>query len=135
MSVGPRAIARTVLGAALAAVAPDEAIRRHVRRDGRWLRVDGESYDLAVYRRIAAGGASIIALVLSDVVGSPLDVIASGPAAPDPSTFADAGAVLERYALWERVPGAVAAHLRAGRVGDAPETPKPGAPELARVRQ
>src|SRR5439155_24953235 len=36
----------------------------------------------------AAGGATIIALVLSDVVGSPLDVIASGPAAPDPCTFA-----------------------------------------------
>lgn len=268
MSVGPRAIARTVLAAALAAVAPDEAIRRHVRRDGRWLHIDGERYDLAAYRRIvavgagkasglmaqsveallgdrlagglvivkdghtvpttrialreaahplpdargvaataellgwldglgaddlallllsgggsallerpapgldldalqtttdlllragasigelnavrkhlsavkggglarAAGGASIVALVLSDVVGSPLDVIASGPAAPDPSTFADAGAVLERYALWERVPATVAAYLRAGLVGDVPETPKPGAPELARVR-
>ena len=57
MSVEPRAIARTVLGAALAAVAPDEAIRRHVRRDGRWLHVDGESYALAAYRRIVAVGA------------------------------------------------------------------------------
>src|SRR3954451_13771498 len=57
MSVEPRAIARTVLAAALAAVAADVDIRRHVRRDGAWLRVDGEAYDLAAYRRIVAVGA------------------------------------------------------------------------------
>ena len=268
MSDRQRDLARSVLDAALAAVAPDAAIRRHVQRDGRWLVVDGERYDLERYRRVvvvgagkasglmaqcvedllgdrlnaglvivkdgyavptkriavreaahplpdargvaatgelltlllgldgrdlvllllsgggsalleqpapgldlaalqattdlllragatigelnavrkhlsavkggglarAAGGATVLALVLSDVVGSPLDVIASGPAAADTSAYADALAVLARYDLTDRVPAAVAAHLRAGAAGERPETPKPGAPELESVR-
>jgi glycerate 2-kinase len=74
----------------------------------------------------AAAPARVLALVLSDVVGSPLDVIASGPAAPDPSTYAEAVAVLDRYTLVDRVPLAVAAHLQAGAAGQRPETPKTG---------
>jgi glycerate 2-kinase len=83
----------------------------------------------------AAAPASVLALVLSDVLGDPLDVIASGPLAPDPTTYADASAVLARYELWNQVPDTVAAHLRAGLAGRVAETPKPGDPAFGRVRQ
>ncbi len=73
-----------------------------------------------------ASPARVAALVLSDVVGDPLEVIASGPASPDATTFADAWAVVERYGLAERLPGAVAARLRAGLEGSVDETLKPG---------
>lgn len=65
------------------------------------------------------------ALILSDVVGDPLDVIASGPLSPDPTTFGEAIAVLERWGLWESVPERVSRHLLLGREGRLPETPKP----------
>jgi len=61
-------------------------------------------------------------------------MIASGPTVPDPSTFADAYAVLERYQIVERVPAAVKAHLEAGRRGEIPDTPKPGNPVFDRVQ-
>lgn len=70
--------------------------------------------------------ARVLVLVLSDVVGDPLDVIASGPTAPDPTTYADALAILERYEILSRVPGSVVSDLRAGAEGRCPETPKPG---------
>jgi hydroxypyruvate reductase/glycerate 2-kinase len=69
-------------------------------------------------------GKRLISLVISDVVGDPLDVIASGPTASDPTTFADAIAVLERYGLTEKSPPAVIAYLRRGADGHSPETPK-----------
>jgi glycerate 2-kinase len=71
--------------------------------------------------------APVACLVLSDVVGDPLDAIASGPTTPDPTTFADAWAVLQRYGLADQVPGPVRERLRAGLDGRLPETPKPGA--------
>lgn len=71
----------------------------------------------------------VIALILSDVVGDPLDVIASGPSVADPTTFADALDVLTRHGV--DAP-AVRAFLEAGARGDHPETPKPGDPALAR---
>jgi glycerate 2-kinase len=77
--------------------------------------------------------APVAALILSDVVGDPLDAIASGPLSPDPTTFADAWAVLERYGLVERVPRAVRERLRAGREGHLPDTPKPGAALFERM--
>jgi hydroxypyruvate reductase/glycerate 2-kinase len=67
---------------------------------------------------------SLFSLIISDVIGDPLDVIASGPTAPDPTTFADALAVLERYHLRPRVPAAALAYLERGRDGGVPETPK-----------
>ncbi|HQY90118.1 glycerate kinase [Caldilinea sp.] len=76
----------------------------------------------------AASPATLVTLVLSDVVGSPLDVIASGPTVPDSTTWADAWAVVERYKLQERLPVAVLARLTAGRQGQLPDTPKPGDP-------
>jgi glycerate 2-kinase len=69
-------------------------------------------------------GKRLVSFIISDVVGDPLDVIASGPTAPDPSTFADALAVLARYGLTTSSPPAVLSHLEAGRVGQRPETPK-----------
>ncbi len=77
--------------------------------------------------------APVVALILSDVVGDPLDVIASGPTAPDPTTYADAHAVLERYALTSRVNRAVRERLAAGAGGALPETPKPGSPTFDSV--
>ncbi len=82
----------------------------------------------------AAHGARVIALVLSDVIGDRLDVIASGPCSPDPTTFGDALTVLERHALLARVPSAVRAHLEAGARGGRSETPKPGDPALSAAR-
>jgi hydroxypyruvate reductase/glycerate 2-kinase len=69
-------------------------------------------------------GRELFSLILSDVVGDPLDVIASGPTAPDPTTFADALTVLERYRLTAQVPPAVLFHLQRGAAGQVPETPK-----------
>jgi glycerate 2-kinase len=80
-----------------------------------------------------AAPASVIALVLSDVVGSPLDVIASGPTVPDPTTYADAAAILSRYELWGQLPASIGEHLRRGLAGDLPETLKPGDPLFNRV--
>ncbi len=65
-------------------------------------------------------GVAVLSLILSDVVGDPLDVIASGPTAPDPTTFADALAVLDHFGLREQVSSAVIRHLERGD----PETPK-----------
>ncbi|NLF13153.1 MAG: glycerate kinase [Anaerolineaceae bacterium] len=80
-----------------------------------------------------AAPARVAALVLSDVVGDPLDVIASGPASPDATTFADAWSVVERYGLAGRLPHAVAGHLRAGLEGRLAETLKPGDALFERV--
>ncbi len=80
-----------------------------------------------------AAPATVIALVLSDVVGDPLDVIASGPTVADPTTFADAYGVLERYNLVEHAPLPIVERLQRGICGDVAETPKPGDAALARV--
>jgi hydroxypyruvate reductase len=79
----------------------------------------------------AAHPAPVVALLLSDVIGDPLDVIASGPTVPDPTTYADALGVLDRFGVRDRVPGSVRAHLEAGAAGRVAETPKPGDPVLA----
>lgn len=73
-----------------------------------------------------AGATRIQVYVLSDVIGDPLDVIASGPTSPDPSTYADALSVLEKYQLSEKLP-AIAEHLEAGNAAKYPETLTPEA--------
>ncbi len=78
--------------------------------------------------------ATVVALILSDVVGSPLDVIASGPTVPDTTTFADALAIVERYGIRDTIPLSIRHHLEAGAAGEIPDTPKRGDPALARVQ-
>jgi len=80
-----------------------------------------------------AAPAPVASLVLSDVVGDPLDVIASGPLSPDTSTFGDAWAVVERYNLVQRLPPAVRERLQAGLDGHLADTPKPGDPLFEQV--
>lgn len=77
--------------------------------------------------------AEVVSLILSDVVGNPLSVIASGPTVPDPTTFAEAAGVLEKYGLWDKVPPAVAQHIRKGLAGEVPDTPKAGDACFART--
>src|SRR5437870_11881846 len=74
----------------------------------------------------AAWPATVLTLALSDVVGDPLDVIASAPTAPDPATFAVALEVLARSGLAGGVPASIARRLEAGSRGEIEETPKPG---------
>lgn len=86
----------------------------------------------------AAFPAEVLVLVASDVEGNRLDVIGSGPFAPDPTTFRGALAVLRRYGLAARVPRAIRAHLEQRGAAAQPkrqlETPKPGARCFVRVR-
>jgi glycerate 2-kinase len=80
-----------------------------------------------------AAPARLYTLILSDVVGDPLEVIASGPTVPDPTTFADAWHIVEQYRLQERLPRPVVERLQAGRAGEVDDTPKPGDPIFERV--
>ncbi|RIL07864.1 MAG: hypothetical protein DCC71_01285 [Proteobacteria bacterium] len=82
----------------------------------------------------ASGADRVEVLVVSDVLGDPLDVIASGPCAPDPTTFGDALGVVERHGLHAKLPARALAHLHAGARGAREESPKPGDPAFARVR-
>lgn len=121
----PMAELKAVTRALLASGAPIEqmnVVRKHLSQIvGGWLAA------------AAAGrGADVLALIVSDVTGDAPTDIASGPCAPDPSTFADADAILKRWNV--AAPPAVSAWLARGLRGDAPETPKPGEPYFGRVR-
>ena len=72
----------------------------------------------------AASPASLVSLILSDVIGDPLEVIASGPTAPDPSTFRDAMAILKKYDLENQIPPIIRQFLLDGLHGKHPETLK-----------
>jgi len=80
-----------------------------------------------------AAPAKIHALILSDVVGDPLEVIASGPTVPDPTTFTDAWAIVEQYRLQDKLTEPVIQRLQAGCAGKMSDTPKPGDPVFAQV--
>lgn len=73
----------------------------------------------------AASPATVVNLMLSDVVGDRMDVIASGPFVPDTSTFKDVLQIFKKYALQD-VPPAILKHVTAGAQGQIPETPKEG---------
>lgn len=75
-------------------------------------------------RLAAASRAPVLALVVSDVTGDDPTHVASGPCAPDPTTFQDAIGILERYAI--QPPPAVSAHLARGAHSEIAETPKAG---------
>lgn len=97
-------------------------VRKHLSRvKGGWLT-----------RRAAP--ARVVTLILSDVLGNPLDAIASGPTVPDPTTFADALEVVDHCGLRGALPATVRRHLERGAAGRIPETPKPGDPAFAGER-
>ncbi|MBM4153523.1 MAG: DUF4147 domain-containing protein [Lentisphaerae bacterium] len=81
----------------------------------------------------ALSPATVLTLILSDVVGDDPAAVASGPTVPDPSTWADARAVVRRHGLETRIPPAVARLLDDGAAGRVPDTPKPGDPVFDRV--
>ena len=78
--------------------------------------------------------ATVLTLILSDVIGDRLDVIASGPTAPDRSTFSDAAAVVSQYGLREALPAGVIRHLDRGVKGLEEETVRDDHPCLGRTR-
>lgn len=80
-----------------------------------------------------AHGAPIVALILSDVIGSPLDTIASGPTAPDSTTFADALSILAQRGA-DRMPASVVQHLERGARGAVPDTVDANDAIFARVQ-
>jgi hydroxypyruvate reductase len=82
----------------------------------------------------AAHPATVISLMLSDVVGDDLDVIASGPTVADSSTYRDCFRVLDAYGVRAALPATVVGHLEAGLAGQIPETPKAGDTVFAKTR-
>jgi hydroxypyruvate reductase len=82
----------------------------------------------------AAFPATVITLILSDVVGDDLAAIASGPTVPDSGTFADALGIIARHRISGRMPAAVLSHLEAGAAGRISETPKKGDDAFSRVQ-
>jgi glycerate 2-kinase len=79
--------------------------------------------------------ARVVTLILSDVIGNPLEIIASGPTCADSSTFRDAWDILARRGVQESIPGPVRAYLQDGLAGKNPETVKPDSQILERVEQ
>jgi glycerate 2-kinase len=130
--------------ALLPAPAPGLSLRQKARTTALLLKAGANIHELnAVRKHLSrfkggglarlAGPARVRALVLSDVVGDDLSTIASGPASPDPTTFADALEILARRGVLKRLPKAVRAHLQAGAAGRVAETPKPGDALFQRV--
>jgi glycerate-2-kinase len=77
--------------------------------------------------------ATVVTLILSDVLDDDLSAIASGPTTPDPTTYHDAVEVLKRYRIWRSIPQRVRQHLDRGCQGFVGETPKPGSSLFRRV--
>ena len=81
-----------------------------------------------------ASPAAVEALLLSDVIGDDPDVIGSGPAAPDASSFGDARRILEHYGIFNQLPLSARTRIERGVRGEIDETPKPDAPLFRQVR-
>ncbi len=84
-------------------------------------------------RLAEATRATVVTLILSDVLGDDLSAIASGLTAPDQTTYREATAILRRYRIWQTVPRRVRQHLLKGQRGLVAETPKPGSAVFRRV--
>jgi glycerate 2-kinase len=98
------------------------AIRKHLSRSkGGWLAK-------------TAYPATLVSLILSDVIGDRLDAIASGPTVPDESTYSECINIIERYDLVKRLPKSVVEYFRQGAAGILPETPKAGDPVFSKVQ-
>lgn len=124
-------------GASALLVAPAEGITLEEKRltTDLLLRAGADIYELNAVRKHlsrvkggrlakAAYPARLLTLIISDVVGDRLDTIASGPTVPDPTTYADAMKVIEKYSLRDRLPENVMRVLTEGLEGKRPETPK-----------
>lgn len=130
--------------ALLAAPASPVTLVDKQKTTGLLLRAGANIFELNAVRKhlslLKGGGlaanaypATIVTLLLSDVIGDRLDVIGSGLTAPDSSTFPDALAVLNKYRLLPRVPARVRDYLEGGARGLHPETSKPGDPVFRQV--
>lgn len=84
-------------------------------------------------RAASARGSTLVCLIVSDVIGDPLSSIASGPTAPDDSTFEEAMGILKDYGLWNDLPSSVRERCEKGSEGDVAETPGPEDPAFQRV--
>lgn len=82
----------------------------------------------------ASAPAPTVALILSDVVGDDLDVIASGPTVADASTYEQCRRIIQRYDLEKHLPESVITHIRRGAAGQLAETPKPVDPSWRHVQ-
>ncbi len=78
--------------------------------------------------------ARVVSLILSDVIGDPMDIIASGPTVPDKSSYEDAKEILVRFKLWNQIPVSARSHLKKGINRKVAETPKRGHRAFKRVR-
>lgn len=76
----------------------------------------------------AAFPSTLITLIISDVIGDPLDAIASGPTVPDTTTFTDCLNIIKKYNIADKIPKNILHHISQGASGSEPETPKPGEP-------
>jgi hydroxypyruvate reductase len=79
--------------------------------------------------------ATVASLILSDVVGDDLDVIASGPTVPDSSTFQDADKILKEYGIWDQLASSVRHHIEKGSSGQIEDTPKSDNPAFQQCSQ
>ena len=98
------------------------AIRKHLSG------IKGGGLARAVYP------ATLISLILSDVIGDDLDAIASGPTVPDSSTFHDCSDIFDRYLLKDKLPLSVLSYINRGKSGEIPETPKPDDPVFTKTQ-
>ncbi len=104
-----------------AAIDEINAVRKHISR------LKGGQLASLIYP------AEAVCLILSDVIGDRLDVIASGPTVPDNSTFKDAVDILKKYSIWNNTPRPVINYLLKGMKGEIAETPKSANPAFSRI--
>ncbi|HSF69485.1 MAG TPA: glycerate kinase [Nitrospira sp.] len=104
-----------------AGIAEINAVRKHLS-------------ELKGGRLAAMSRATMVTLILSDVIGDDLSAIGSGPTVPDPTTYGDAVSCLRRYGLWSLAPRSVRAHLTRGVEGRGTETPKREGKDLRSVQ-
>lgn len=118
VSLGDKQAVTRLLHASGATIDEMNCVRKHLSR------IKGGRLAQAFVER----GCPVWTLIISDVIGDPLDVIASGPTARDPTTFADALANLDKFSLRDQIPAPVIDHLQKGQRGEIPETLKEDPP-------